>query len=281
MTYTDQVCVCVCVYLCLLYVCLCVCMRVYVCVCVRVWACVLSVCVSVCMRESAYCLCVCVYACVLCLLCVYVCFKCLVCGCCFGVLCVYVACMWVCVCVSICDSVCGTGEPNKHNFPFIEKLQLKKIIYLAPDKPSRILYVRTTHIHTHTHTHTYIYIHMYAHTCGVGLFELLISYWQNTCAIQHTHERTHIQQTPLSTHHSQNFVDDQEIEFQHLGIEQTKTPWKPISEDVVLATLRAILDPASYPLQIMCHLGRHRTGTTPHTHTYTHTRTHTHTIKYV
>ena len=57
-----------------------------------------------------------------------------------------------------------------------------------------------------------------------------------------------------------NFCEDQNIELLHLGKEQTKTPWQPISEEVVLRTLEHIMDPASYPLAIMCHLGRHRTG---------------------
>lgn len=58
-----------------------------------------------------------------------------------------------------------------------------------------------------------------------------------------------------------SFCDDAGIELIHLGREQHKTPWKPVSEDVVLHTLAHILNPASYPLAIMCHLGRHRTGT--------------------
>jgi hypothetical protein len=50
-------------------------------------------------------------------------------------------------------------------------------------------------------------------------------------------------------------------ELLHLGKEQTKKPWQPVSEEVVLLALALIMDPASYPLAIMCHLGRHRTGT--------------------
>jgi len=90
-----------------------------------------------------------------------------------------------------------SGQPKQPNFPFMEKLELKKIIYLAPDEPSN----------------------------------------------------------PFLS-----FVEDQGIELVHLGLEATKTPWKPMSEDVVVAAFDAILDPNSYPLHIMCHLGRHRTG---------------------
>tara|TARA_B100000524_G_scaffold51256_1_gene24150 strand:- start:1093 stop:1335 length:243 start_codon:yes stop_codon:yes gene_type:complete len=29
-----------------------------------------------------------------------------------------------------------SGQPNRLNFPFLERLSLRKIIYLAPDEPS-------------------------------------------------------------------------------------------------------------------------------------------------
>jgi tyrosine-protein phosphatase OCA1 len=32
-----------------------------------------------------------------------------------------------------------SGQPNELNFPFLESLHLKTIIYLAPDEPSRAL----------------------------------------------------------------------------------------------------------------------------------------------
>jgi len=35
-----------------------------------------------------------------------------------------------------------SGQPNVLNFPFLEKLNLKTIIYLAPDDPSQQLYVK-------------------------------------------------------------------------------------------------------------------------------------------
>ncbi len=34
-----------------------------------------------------------------------------------------------------------SGEPSEINFPFLEKLCLARVIYLAPDDPSRALYV--------------------------------------------------------------------------------------------------------------------------------------------
>lgn len=59
---------------------------------------------------------------------------------------------------------------------------------------------------------------------------------------------------------SLNFVDDQEIELVHLGMDTQQNPWNPISEDIVISALRIILDPSNYPLAVMCNLGRHRTG---------------------
>eukprot|EP00742_Colponemidia_sp_Colp-10_P003739 GILJ01003979.1.p1 GENE.GILJ01003979.1~~GILJ01003979.1.p1 ORF type:complete len:178 (+),score=14.13 GILJ01003979.1:74-535(+) len=91
-----------------------------------------------------------------------------------------------------------SGLPNELNFPFLERLHLKHIIYLAPDEP---------------------------------------------------------------TQQFLNFVDDQEIVLIHLGKEVKKNPWKPISEEVVLSALDLILDSSQYPIMVMCHLGRHRTGT--------------------
>ncbi len=57
-----------------------------------------------------------------------------------------------------------------------------------------------------------------------------------------------------------NFVDDQEIQLHHLGINSTGNAWDPISEEVVLEALELILDKRNYPLMVMCNLGRHRTG---------------------
>eukprot|EP00026_Physarum_polycephalum_P018515 Phypoly_transcript_20134.p1 GENE.Phypoly_transcript_20134~~Phypoly_transcript_20134.p1 ORF type:complete len:165 (+),score=18.72 Phypoly_transcript_20134:99-593(+) len=98
----------------------------------------------------------------------------------------------------VADDLYRSGSPNELNFPFLEKLHLKKIIFLAPDDPSQ---------------------------------QFL------------------------------NFVDDQEIELIHLGMDTQQNPWNPISEDIVISALRIILDPSNYPLAVMCNLGRHRTGT--------------------
>ncbi|KAF2075497.1 hypothetical protein CYY_003189 [Polysphondylium violaceum] len=96
------------------------------------------------------------------------------------------------------DDLYRSGQPNELNFPFLEKLQLKKIIFLAPDEPSPQF---------------------------------------------------------------QNFVEDQDIELIHLGMDTHQNPWNPISEEIVISALKIILNPDNYPLHIMCNLGRHRTGT--------------------
>lgn len=38
------------------------------------------------------------------------------------------------------ENLYRSGQPNALNFPYMEKLNLKKIIYLAPDPPSKQLY---------------------------------------------------------------------------------------------------------------------------------------------
>ena len=57
-------------------------------------------------------------------------------------------------------------------------------------------------------------------------------------------------------------MDDHEIELIHLGQHDAQnSALDPIGEDTVLKALQIVLDPKNYPLHIMCHLGRHRTGT--------------------
>lgn len=91
-----------------------------------------------------------------------------------------------------------SGHPNELNYPFLEKMGLKTIIYLAPDEPSRSL------------------VH---------------------------------------------FVQENGIRLVHLGQELSPASWQLVSETTVLKALETVTDTSSYPLYIMCHLGRHRTGT--------------------
>ncbi|KAI9202869.1 protein-tyrosine phosphatase [Polychytrium aggregatum] len=91
-----------------------------------------------------------------------------------------------------------SGQPNELNFPFVERLGLKTVVFLAPEEPNQRFL---------------------------------------------------------------NFIDDQEIQFHHLGASASANAWDPISEEVVLEALEFILDPKNYPLIVVCNLGRHRTGT--------------------
>eukprot|EP00004_Rigifila_ramosa_P006088 TRINITY_DN16771_c0_g1_i1.p2 TRINITY_DN16771_c0_g1~~TRINITY_DN16771_c0_g1_i1.p2 ORF type:complete len:178 (+),score=42.55 TRINITY_DN16771_c0_g1_i1:26-535(+) len=91
-----------------------------------------------------------------------------------------------------------SAQPNELNFPFLETLSLKTILYLGPDEPPTAF---------------------------------------------------------------QTWMAEQGIEFVALDTEETqKQHWIPTSEDVVVEALSIILDKRRYPLSIMCHLGRHRTG---------------------
>ena len=59
-----------------------------------------------------------------------------------------------------------------------------------------------------------------------------------------------------------NWLAEQQIELIQLGDDAGhRSPWKPVSEDVVVQGLHLLLDPQNYPLLVMCNLGRHRTGT--------------------
>lgn len=99
------------------------------------------------------------------------------------------------------ENLYRSAQPNELNFPFLEKLRLRTIIYLAPDELPQSLLV---------------------------------------------------------------WLQDQHIDLVHLGEDGSggqRSPFKPVSEETVLEGLRLLLDPARYPLLVMCNLGRHRTGT--------------------
>ncbi|KAJ1513549.1 tyrosine-protein phosphatase required for protection against superoxide stress (By similarity) [Coelomomyces lativittatus] len=91
-----------------------------------------------------------------------------------------------------------SGHPNELNFPFLEKLGLKTVVWLAPEEPNQRF---------------------------------------------------------------SDFIEDQSIQLEHLGVASTVNAWDPVSEEIVLEALDVMLDKARYPLIIMCNLGRHRTGT--------------------
>jgi tyrosine-protein phosphatase OCA1 len=92
-----------------------------------------------------------------------------------------------------------SAQPTELSFPFLEKLHLRTVVYLAPDEPPQALLT---------------------------------------------------------------WLTEQSVSLVRLdeGVGK-RSPWKPISEETVLEGLNLLLDPARYPVLVMCNLGRHRTGT--------------------
>lgn len=96
------------------------------------------------------------------------------------------------------DGLYRSGQPTELNFPFLQRLQLKTLIWLAPEEPEQ---------------------------------QFL------------------------------DFMDEEQITLAHLGMLQAANARDPVAEDVVLRALDILLQPSSYPVMVMCNLGRHRTGT--------------------
>jgi tyrosine-protein phosphatase OCA1 len=57
------------------------------------------------------------------------------------------------------------------------------------------------------------------------------------------------------------FLKEQKIELKQMTGGEKTNAGQRISEQLVLGALRVLLHPDSYPLIVMCNLGRHRTGT--------------------
>ncbi|PVV02567.1 hypothetical protein BB560_002975, partial [Smittium megazygosporum] len=85
------------------------------------------------------------------------------------------------------------GQPNELNFPFLETLGLKTVLWLAYEEPNQKFL---------------------------------------------------------------NFIDDQGIQFFHLG-----NGIDPITEEKIVDSLNIILNKDNYPFAIVCNIGRHQTGT--------------------
>lgn len=60
---------------------------------------------------------------------------------------------------------------------------------------------------------------------------------------------------------SVDFCLSHEIKLHHLGVLYSTNSWDPITEDIVLKALHLLVQPSTYPVLVMCNLGRHRTGT--------------------
>ena len=56
------------------------------------------------------------------------------------------------------------------------------------------------------------------------------------------------------------FMEEQGVQLLHFGVTGNKEPFEEMSEDIVRAALRALIDPANHPVLVHCNQGKHRTG---------------------
>lgn len=137
-----------------------------------------------------------------------------------------------------------SAQPNELNFPFLEKLHLRTVIYMTPDQLPPALCVAASPNQLSCKL---------PHRSRVPLCLPLIRPFVVLNALSLVHP---------CVHGSIMWLEDQRINLVILGEEVGKrSPWKPVSEETVLEGLHLLLEPANYPMLVMCNLGRHRTGT--------------------
>lgn len=149
------------------------------------------------------------------------------------------------------EDVYRSSQPNELSFPFLERLQLRTIIYLAPEEPHQkfLNFIDDQEIH-------------FEHLTTMGASGLAggsgaAGGMGNASGLggmggtgtslgygKHTGSGINNTGTALN-----------------IGTGGTGNAWDPISEEIVLEALELILNPRNHPLMIMCNLGRHRTGT--------------------
>jgi len=130
-----------------------------------------------------------------------------------------------------------SGQPNELNFPFLEKLGLKTVVWLAPEEPNQRLYVEI-----------------------VTPLDLQLQPWLRQLSPLTSQDYYSFRRSLVPPLFSMDFVDDQDIHLYHLGVVSSMNAWDPITEEVVLEASELILTPKNYPMIVMCNLGRHRTG---------------------
>lgn len=127
----------------------------------------------------------------------------------------------------------GSGTPSEPNFPFLEQLQLKKVIYLALDEPTETF-----------STFVQVRIHRYRDSFLADHLASAIRSRSSACV--------------------KNFLalvhQDQKAELVLLGREEGPSNLA-ICEETVLRALDIILDHTNYPICVLCGQGSHRTGT--------------------
>jgi hypothetical protein len=93
------------------------------------------------------------------------------------------------------------GQPTELNFPFLERLNLRTLVWLAPEEPNQRLYV-------------------------------LCSFFARKTRVTRRHR-----ERLCWCKNSLNFLDDQEIRLHHLGVINATNAWDPLTEEVVLQAL--------------------------------------------
>uniref|UniRef100_A0A0D6R5K3 diphosphoinositol-polyphosphate diphosphatase n=1 Tax=Araucaria cunninghamii TaxID=56994 RepID=A0A0D6R5K3_ARACU len=124
-----------------------------------------------------------------------------------------------------------SGFPNTINFPFLETLQLRSIIYLCPEP------------YPESNTE-------FLHKSGIKLFQFGIEGNKSEFACSGLWCRQHMSQIveSLFMHSS---IPSEQIE---------KEPFVNIPEDTIREALKVLLDTRNHPVLIHCKRGKHRTG---------------------
>jgi tyrosine-protein phosphatase OCA1 len=121
-----------------------------------------------------------------------------------------------------------SGQPNELNFPFLDKLGLKTIIVVSPEEPSSRLYEPEIFVLWQSYFLNFIDLVFYLRTLIV-------------CRA--------------------DFASDRDIELRHF-VQASPRPAasSSVGEEVVVNSLRAILDQSQHPILVCCSHGRHHTG---------------------
>ncbi|KAJ1493152.1 protein-tyrosine phosphatase, partial [Baffinella frigidus] len=138
------------------------------------------------------------------------------------------------------DNLYRSGQPNELNFPFLEKLRLKKILYLSPEPPPQAFQA-------------------FVNDQGIDLQQLGGAGEDRQSALS----------SPMPEEASLGCRGGQAVgalepnagEGGGAGEDRQSALWSPMSEEVVLQALQQILDTENhYPLCLMDSVGRNRVG---------------------
>jgi len=178
------------------------------------------------------------------------------------------------------DDLYRCGQPSALNFPFLAKLKLHTIIYLAPESPTQqfLNFIKDQDINL---------VHLGGYKGSLAQMnnnnnsfaddqqddgESAASSTPVQHQPHHAHDNDNEQDAHLynaSTHQGkkQNAAAVQRQKQQQVSQQQSAfyssqyNTMGLVSEELVIEALNIILDPSKYPMAVMCNLGRHRTGT--------------------